>query len=133
VVANPVAPTPGVRAEAPGRPRAAAPAEAGPATLAVDLHTEVSPGVLTIYIGREQVYRESFRFVRRSGLKRTAVPGDLRARRAVAAGDAEIRVIVALDGMPTKVVTLQGNLPGGRERRLKIGVRADGTVDTILE
>jgi hypothetical protein len=51
----------------------------------------------------------------------------------VTAGDAEIRAIVALQGKPTKVVTLKGKLPGGGERRLKIGVDSTGAVDASLE
>jgi serine/threonine protein kinase len=118
-----------VAAPVPPRP----PEPTGPATLAVDFHTEISPGVLTIYVGRDQVYREAFRFSRRSGLRRESIPGELRASRTVTAGDAEIRVIVALQGKPTKVVTLKGKLPGGGERRLKIGVDSTGAVDASLE
>jgi len=134
--AMPAKPAPGRRTASP-RPEDPAPAQpvepVGPASLAIDFHTEVSPGSLTVYVGKEQVYRESFRFSRRSGLRRNSVPGDLRSNLSVTAGDSEIRAIVSLEGRPTKVVTLQGNLPGGRERRLKIGVDASGTVDMTLE
>ena len=97
-----------------------------PSELRIDFFTEVSPGVLTVYVGREQIYREAFRFQRRAGLGRTSIPGSLAGQRSVASGDTDLRVIVALEGRPTKVLTLQGNLPGGKSRTLQVRVDAAG-------
>ncbi len=129
-----VPPPPAVPAPAPRAPVAALVApepepvvdSGAPSELRIDFFTEVSPGVLTVYVGREQIYREAFRFQRRAGLGRTSIPGSLAGQRSVASGDTDLRVIVALEGRPTKVLTLQGNLPGGKSRTLQVRVDAAG-------
>jgi serine/threonine-protein kinase len=100
--------------------------------LEVDLYTETSPGVLTVYVGKEQVLRETFRFQRRAGLGRASVPGSVNRRRTVKAGDTDLRVIVALDGKPTKVLTVQGNLPGGKARTLQVRIDPNGVATATL-
>ena len=100
-----------------------------PSELQIDFFTEVSPGVLTVYVGREQIYREAFRLQRRSGLGRTAA---LAGQRPVPSGDADLRVIVSLEGRPTKVLTLQGNLPGGKSRTLQVRVDTTGLATAKL-
>jgi serine/threonine protein kinase len=147
-VAAPVAPTRAARttpAPAPPPPiirdlaPAPAPAPAEPVSeiattseLEVDLYTEISPGVLTVYVGKEQVLRETFRFQRRAGLGRASVPGSVNRRRTVKAGDNDLRVIVALDGKPTKVLTVQGNLPGGKSKTLQIRIDPNGVATATL-
>jgi hypothetical protein len=103
------------------------------AELRIDFQTEVSPGTVTIYIGRDQVLREPFRFTRRSGLRTTSVPGGWNATRAVGAGDNSLRVIVSLDGRPTRVVNLQGNFRGGSSRSLVIRIDGAGEVSATLQ
>jgi type IV secretory pathway VirB10-like protein len=101
---------------------AEAEAEAG-----LDLHfyTALPEGVLTIYFGKEQLARESYRFFRREGLfKSVPTAGTVDNHYKVPAGPATLRILVALPGHPAISQVLEGNFPGGTTRRLEI--RLDG-------
>jgi serine/threonine-protein kinase len=140
----PAAPRPPVVAAAPApsapvAPVPAAPAPSSPkvpanrAELLVDFQTEISPGTVTVYVGRDQVLREPFRFTRRAGLRTTSVPGGWTATRAVMPGDNALRVIVSLEGRPTRVINVQGNFRGGSSRSLVVRVDAAGEATASLK
>jgi serine/threonine-protein kinase len=118
----------------PAAPAAPAPAatESREAQVRIAFASDRSEGVLTIYAGDRQILRESFRFVRRTGLlARERVSGTIEANRRVPAGPTTLRVYVALPGTATRAVSIEGDLEGGSTRVLDI--RVDGSGQTSVE
>ncbi len=123
-------------AATPNRPApavAAAPAAAD-ATIDIDFYSEVSEGVLTIYSGESQIFREPFKFVKKTGFLRTEkIAGAIGAQRTLAAGAVALRVYVSLPGKPTKATMVEGTLVGGSTRRLVVRVDAESRATAQLE
>ncbi|MBP7587408.1 MAG: serine/threonine protein kinase [Thermoanaerobaculia bacterium] len=107
---------------------------AGDANVEIDFYSEVSEGVLTVYSGERQIFREPFKFVKKTGfLSKERIPGALSAQRTLPAGAVALRVYVTLPGKPTKAIVVEDNLVGGSNRRLIVRVDADARVDAQLE
>ena len=103
------------------------------AALRVDFASERSEGVLTIYAGERQILREQFKFVRKTGFLRTErISGRLDAQRRVPTGPITLRVYVAMPGLPTKAVVVEGQIEGGRSYQLLIRVDPDGRATAEL-
>jgi len=106
----------------------------GAAVLQIQFSSEAPEGVLTIYASQGQILRESFRFVRRSGLFRSAaVPGRLERTLTMPPGEVMLRIYVALADRPTRMVERQGNFLSGRSRVLSVAVSAAGDVSARLD
>jgi len=107
------------------------------AILNLRLETARSPGVLTVYSGKEQIFRSRFRFVAKKGFFRslTAKPGagTLEEALRLDAGALELRVYVSLKGGATQAFRLDGELIGGSERTLLVTVDGGGTARTALQ
>ncbi len=119
-------------AQTPGGPAAGA-AASPDSRLILDFQSDAPEGVLTIYVGSQQVFRDSFRFVRRRGLRSEAASGTMTARRSVPSGDARVRVYLALEGRPTRTQQIEGNLPAGGARTLRIRVDRSGEFTSALD
>jgi hypothetical protein len=103
------------------------------AQVRVDFASDRSEGVLTIYADDRQILRESFRFVRRTGLlARERVSGTIEANRRVPAGSTTLRVYVALPGEATRAISLEADLAGGSVRVLEIRVDTTGSTTAVL-
>ena len=126
-VAEPEAPRSAERGEP-----AAAPG--GRARLEVYYYSAAPEGVLTVYLGEEQLLRESYRFYRKEGLFRT-VPkhGEVESSYTVPSGPATLRVLVALPGRPAITRILEGNFPDGATRRLEVRLSEDRVLSARLE
>lgn len=126
-------PAPSPQPPKPVPPAATVPVAAD-ATVEIDFYSELSEGVLTVYSGERQIFREPFKFVKKTGfLSKEKIPGALSAQRTLPAGAVALRVYVTLPGKPTKAIAVEGNLAGGSSRRLVVRVDADGRVDAQLE
>ncbi|MEO7973212.1 MAG: hypothetical protein ABIU84_06450, partial [Thermoanaerobaculia bacterium] len=111
-----------------------APPVAVDATVEIDFYSELSEGVLTVYSGERQIFREPFKFVKKTGfLSKEKIPGALSAQRTLPAGDVALRVYVTLPGKPTKAIAVGGALVGGSTRRLVVRVGADGAIAAQLD
>ena len=99
----------------------------------VEFATDRSEGILTIYANERQILRQQFHFVRRKGIfSRERISGTIQASRKVAAGPLTLRVYVALEGSPTRSISIEGELEGGATRVLDIRVDADGNATAAL-
>ncbi len=79
------------------------------------------------------VLRVSSKFVRKTGFLRTErISGRLDAQRRVAAGPITLRVYVAMPGLPTKAVVVEGQIEGGRSYQLLVRVDPDGRATAEL-
>ena len=126
-------PAPVVQAQKPVAQPVTAPA-AVDATVEIDFYSELSEGVLTVYSGERQIFREPFKFVKKTGfLSKEKIPGALGAQRTLPAGAVALRVYVTLPGKPTKAIMVEGNLAGGSTRRLIVRVDGDGRIEARLE
>ena len=91
-------------------------------------------GSLTVYAGERQIFREPFKFVKKTGfLSKEKIPGALGAQRTLPAGAVSLRVYVTLPGKPTKAIVVEGRLAGGSKRRLIVRVDGDGQTLARLE
>ena len=119
---------------APAVAASAAPqSESREAQVRISFASDRSEGVLTIYAGDRQILRESFRFVRRTGLlARERVSGTIEANRRIPAGPTTLRVYVALPGMATRAISVQGDLAGGSSSVLEIRVDGAGQTTAAL-
>jgi hypothetical protein len=89
--------------------------------------------VLTVYSGERQIFREPFKFVKKTGfLSKEKIPGALSAQRTLPAGPVALRVYVTLPGKPTRAIVVEGSLAGGAQRRLIVRVDGDGRVTAEL-
>ncbi len=126
-------PTPAAPPNRPA-PAVAATAVAADATIEIDFYSEVSEGVLTIYSGESQIFREPFKFVKKTGFLRTEkIAGAIGAQRTLPAGAVALRVYVSLPGKPTKATMVEGTLAGGSTRRLVVRVDAESRATAQLE
>ncbi|HLE83750.1 MAG TPA: hypothetical protein VJG13_05375, partial [Thermoanaerobaculia bacterium] len=132
-----------------GESAAAAPEPAGPAApeaaderaaptgrsrLELYFYSAVPEGVLTVYVGQEQLLRESFRFYRKESFFRVVpAAGEIENSYTVASGEATIRVLVALPGRPALSRVLEGELPDAGGRRLTVRLSEDRTLTARLE
>ncbi|MCZ6726759.1 MAG: protein kinase [Acidobacteria bacterium] len=102
-------------------------------TVDVDFFSQVSRGVLTMYRGNKQIFREAFRFVeRRRLLPPKAATGSLSRRLEVPAGELSLRVYLSLPGRETQVLRLESDLEGGATQVLRLRVAADGEFTASL-
>jgi len=106
----------------------------GRATLDLYFFSELPEGVLTLYVGDEQLLREAYRFYRKEGFLRTAASaGQVEGVYDVPSGAATVRILVALPGRPALSRVLQANFPGGSTRRLNVRLTEDETLIARLE
>ncbi len=113
----------------PSQPPAAKPttakptATAGKGTLIVDYTSRVSAGRLTIFNGKEEIYKEQISGSRRASLSLPS--GDLDLRIYLYRKDAQTR--------RTRDAGIKGNLPPDGTRVLKIEVSSEGFISVALE
>ncbi len=110
-----------------------APEPTGEAGLDLDFYTELPEGVLTIYLDREQVVRENFRFYERKFLRTVAKHGEIFNRYTVKPGEAKVRILVALPGRPAISRQVDANFPDGTRRRLSLRLHENRTLSVDLE
>lgn len=136
VASPPPAPAPTAPEEArPALTVVAEPAPTSPgaseATLQLSFQSEVSQGVLTVYLGQRQLLRESFRFTEKTGFLRSRqVSGSLERILKLPPGQHQLKVYVALDRTRTEAV--EGNFPAGMTRTLVVNVAAGGELSVNL-
>lgn len=130
-----VAPEPEPQAEvaevAPPPPQAVA----NHAVLEVVFTSDLPRGVLLVYFNEDQLLREDFRFVEKSGLfkRPRSFTGNLERRFEVATGTNTLKVYVSgARNRPTEVEQLSANFPAGSTRRLTIRVAEDGAMSASL-
>jgi hypothetical protein len=102
------------------------------ATVELDFFTNQPRGVLTIYDGERQIYKEAFRFYeRRRLLPPKPATGSLHGRFELPAGALAWRVYLSLPDGETQVVPVNGTLRGGGRHVLSMRVSPEGrfTVD----
>ena len=101
--------------------------------LQIEFATDRSEGVLTIYANDRQILRQQFHFVRRKGIfSRERISGTIQASRKVPAGPLNLRVYVALEGSPTRAISIEGDVAGGATRVLDVRVDSDGNATAAL-
>ena len=110
------------------------------ATLSIELEAALSPGVITLYEGGSQIFRERFRFTKeKKGFigsirsKAKASGGSLSRELEYEAGDLDLRLYVALPGSPTQVLPLRGDLFAGERHVLSIVIDEDGQARADLD
>ena len=99
----------------------------------MDFQSDSPQGVLTIYVGSQQVFRDSFKFVQRRGLRTTAASGTMTARRPVPPGEARIRVYLALEGKPSRTQQLEASFAPDTASTLRIRVDRDGEFTATVD
>ena len=107
-------------------------------TLVVAVSTLRSPGVITLYLGEEQILRERFKFVvEKKGLLKSlpgkGIGGQLRRELIRDPGNLELRLYVSMPGEPTQSLPLAGRLDAGDTLSLVIDIGADGKASARLE
>lgn len=123
---RPVVPAP-TPAPSPVVSPVAPPAPPRDASLHIAFRCEIPEGVLTVYAGERQIVRESFRFVRRSGLLRSErVPGQLSFDQTLKPGPLTLRVYVSQPGKPTRAESLEVQIANGGKHALNIQVDEEG-------
>jgi hypothetical protein len=109
-------------------------APTGRSRLELYFYSAVPEGVLTVYVGEEQLLRESFRFYRKESFFRVVpAAGEIENSYTVPSGEATIRVLVALPGRPALSRVLEGELPDAGGRRLTVRLSEDRTLTARLE
>ena len=102
-------------------------------TVELDFFSQVARGVLTIYRGERQIYKEAFRFVeRRRLLPAKPSTGSLSGRFEMPAGELSLRVYLALPGRETQLRSLRLELEGGATHVLRMRVSSAGTFTASL-
>jgi hypothetical protein len=97
------------------------------ATIELDFFSSLPRGVLTIYDGDQQIFKEAFRFVeRRRLLPPKAATGSLNGRIEMPAGDLSWRAYLSLPGRETQVLPVEGTLRGGAGHVLNLRVSPEG-------
>ncbi|MEM9595610.1 MAG: protein kinase [Acidobacteriota bacterium] len=121
-------------AEAPAQ-RPGTPQPERTSNLQVDFASQISDGILTVYVGSQKFYHQKWKFVgERSGLLRRPKKssGSLSHSGTLPAGDKKLRVYVFRDGS-TDTQEIDGNFPADGTRTLRIRVAKDGRVTVKLE
>lgn len=99
------------------------------ADLKVDFMSQLPRGTVTIYAGREQVLRHPFRYVVKKGFLRTQPStGGFDDRIRLPAGEADLRVYLAIPGETSRIERLTARLPRGATRVLQLRVDSDGNL-----
>jgi Protein kinase domain len=103
------------------------------ATIQLDFFSQVSRGVLTVYNGQQQIYKEAFRFTeRRRLLPAKAATGSLSATLEMPAGPLALRVYLSLPGRETQLEPVQAELERGGSYVLRLRVSSEGTLTSNL-
>lgn len=103
------------------------------ASIQLDFFSQKSRGVLTVYDGEEQVYREAFRFIeRRRLLPPKAATGSLSGTLDRQPGPVALRVYLSLPGKETQVVSIERELERGGNYVLRMRVNAKGRFTATL-
>lgn len=101
------------------------------ATLEIELTTEISAGVLTLYFNNNRLSQEPFDF---KAKRNESVLGRVTNRFTVAPGSAEVKVWVARPGKPSSnTIVLSGNFLAGGARRLVARLDANMNLTARLE
>ncbi|MCB1054745.1 MAG: protein kinase [Acidobacteria bacterium] len=103
--------------------------------LEVTFTSDLPRGVLLIYLNEDQLLREDFRFIEKTGLfkRPRSYTGNLERRFEVATGTNTLKVYVSgARNRPTEVEQLTANFPAGATRRLTIRVSEDGAMNATL-
>ncbi len=96
-------------------------------TVELDFFSRAPRGVLTIYDGDEQIYRQPFRFVeRRRFLPPKPATGSLSSTWEMPTGPVELRLYLALPNRATQVLPVRGRVEGGARSILRLRVDTDG-------
>jgi hypothetical protein len=104
------------------------------ATLVVNLRSEAPAGVLTVWAGERALVQEKFSFYSGGLLSRQpAVPGTWSRELILSPGDLPLRILVAREGQPADVRTMQAQLPPGGRTVLAIALPASGVAEVTLE
>ena len=123
----PAAPATKAASARPSPPPAERSSDPSIAEFVLDFYTEASEGVLAIYVGNDQVVRESFHFAKRISMFRSeAAPGRIDARRRIHPGASGVRVILGLEGKPARTLSLDAAFPAGVLHTLHLRVSKDG-------
>ncbi len=102
----------------------------GPATLTVAFRSQRPRGVVTVYVGDEQVLRRSFRFFEKKGLlRRKAAAGSFREEIQVESGPVDLKVYLALPGRSTALKSMAVELKPAARRTLDVAVDAEGRLE----
>jgi tetratricopeptide (TPR) repeat protein len=97
------------------------------ATVEIDFFSSLPRGVLTIYDGERQIFKEAFRFYeRRRLLPPKAATGSLSGRMDMPAGEMSWRVYLSIPGSETQVLPVEGTLRGGARHVLNLRVSPEG-------
>ncbi|MDH3255629.1 MAG: protein kinase [Acidobacteriota bacterium] len=97
-------------------------------TVRIDFRSERPRGVVTLYLGDEQILHRPFRFVeKKSLLRRKGVAGSFDESKRVPAGTLDLRLYLTLPNRPAQSRRLTGNLTAGSLRTLRVRV-GDGGV-----
>jgi tRNA A-37 threonylcarbamoyl transferase component Bud32 len=113
--------------------RSAAPAEA---TLDLVFDSELSEGILNVWIGPKRVFEENFDFGKNGLFRKSKGAGNLRKTAKVPSGDVKIRtyVVAQTDGKSkTESRDLNAVLDPGASHILRIRVAPDGTFTAALD
>ncbi len=104
------------------------------ATLQLDFYTESPEGVVTVYVGREQIIKETFSFWEKKGwFSKRPKPGRIQSPKTLPEGPVEIIVYVAIEGKPTRKISEEVTLAGGSTNALRVRVGAEGEVSVVVE
>lgn len=111
----------------------AIPAAPGRGDLRIDFYSEKPRGVLTVYVGRQQIFNRPFRFFEKmSLLRRRGVAGGFDERVRIPAGTLGLRIYLTLPDEKTQLRTLAGTAPAGSLRTLRVRVAGDGDLTAEL-
>lgn len=101
--------------------------------LEIDFFSQKSRGVLTIYDGDKQIYKEAFRFIeRRRLLPSKAATGSLSSTMERQPGPLALRLYLSLPGKKTQVIPLEATLDRGGKYVLRLRVSNDGKFTAAL-
>jgi hypothetical protein len=104
------------------------------ATLQLDFYTESPEGVVTVYVGREQIIKETFSFWEKKGwFSKRPKPGRIQSSKTLPEGPVEIIVYVSIEGKPTRKMSEDVTLAGGSTNALRVRVGAEGEVSVAVE
>ena len=104
------------------------------AKLDVHLRTDISAGILMVFVNEKEAMRDEFDFSKKKGFfGRQPGRGDVDETLTVPAGMVAIRVYLTPEGKPARVRDLSGSFSGGASRRLNIHLDRDANLTARLE
>jgi tetratricopeptide (TPR) repeat protein len=127
---------------APAEPRKPAPvpmvSPSAPGTLVIELSAARSPGVLTLYEGDEQIFRERFRFTKEKktfigSLTARPIGGSLTRQVSHPPDELDLRLYVSIPDSPTQVFPLAVRLDPAGRRVLWVHVDQAGVAEVGVE